>query len=68
MIESNKIVLRDSNVFKKNFSEKIIERTIPLIKERRCRPGEVVCLNKTLDDCNIFFIEKGRIELFMNEN
>ncbi len=46
MIESNRIVLRDSNVFKKNFSEKIIERTIPLIKERRCRPGEVICWNQ----------------------
>lgn len=38
-LESNKIVLKDSLIFKENFSQNILMKTIPLIQERRCTPG-----------------------------
>jgi hypothetical protein len=33
LIESNKIVLKDSSVFHSNFSENVIVNTVPLIKQ-----------------------------------
>ncbi len=35
LLESNKIALKDSKIFKDNFSDTVIEKTIPLIKEIR---------------------------------
>lgn len=42
LVESNKIVLKDSPIFKNNFSDKVIEGTVPLIEELRCRPEEIL--------------------------
>lgn len=35
-----------------------------LIKEYKCTPEEVIYLEGEKDDCSIFFIEKGSVELF----
>jgi hypothetical protein len=35
LLESNKIALKDSKIFKENFTDRVIEKTIPLIKEIR---------------------------------
>ena len=35
LLESNKIALKESKIFKGNFTERVIEKTIPLIKEIR---------------------------------
>ncbi len=42
LIEANKIVLKDSPIFSKNFSDKVILQTVPLIKELRVTPGEII--------------------------
>ena len=38
LIESNKLMLKDSPIFSQNFSEQVICHTVPLIKEMRCTP------------------------------
>lgn len=69
LVESNKIVLKDSPIFKDNFSDKIIEGTIPLIEELRCRPEEVlVCPTGTDDQHAIYFIQSGKVELFTEKD
>jgi hypothetical protein len=40
LLESHKIILKESPVFKDNFSPKALQEMIGLIKERKCRPGE----------------------------
>jgi hypothetical protein len=62
-MEANKIALIDSPVFRENFSENVILRTVPLIKEMRLTPEEKVFNEGDVDDCCIYFIEKGKLEL-----
>jgi hypothetical protein len=42
MMEANKIVLKDSPIFKNNFSENLIARTVSLIKELHLTPEELL--------------------------
>ena len=64
MIESNKVVLIDSKIFHDNFSENVISKTVSIIKEYKSTPQEVIYLKGDKDDCSIFFIKKGTVELF----
>ena len=41
-MEANKIVLVDSPIFKENFSDLIIQKTVPLIIEKNCLPEEII--------------------------
>lgn len=65
MIDANKIVLKDSPVFKNNFSEHVIQKTVTLIQEIKCTPEEDIFFSGDKDDCAIFFIEKGSVELYL---
>jgi hypothetical protein len=58
-LEANNLVLKDSVVFRNNFSESVIRLTVPLIKESRITPEEVVTVEGGSDDSCIYFIEKG---------
>ena len=58
-LEANNLVLKDSIVFKNNFSEAVIRLTVPLIKECRVTPEEIINIQGTFDECCIYFIEKG---------
>lgn len=42
MLEANKIVLKDVEIFRNNFSEAIISSTVSLIQELRCTPDEII--------------------------
>lgn len=66
LVESNKLVLKDSPIFCKNFSDTIISKTVALIKEYKCTPGEIIFLEGDRDDSSIYFIEKGSVEIFIN--
>ncbi|EAR97004.2 cation channel family protein (macronuclear) [Tetrahymena thermophila SB210] len=65
LMESKNVVLKKSPIFRNNFSEEIKEKIVPLIKEYRCYPEEVICLEGLLDDCSIYFIEKGSVEIYI---
>jgi len=47
-LEANNIVLKDSIIFKNNFSNECISKTVPLIKEYRATPEEVIIYENTL--------------------
>ncbi|KRX07894.1 Cyclic nucleotide-binding protein [Pseudocohnilembus persalinus] len=65
LLEANKIVLIDSPVFKNNFSETIIQKTVPLIREQKCTPQENILIDNSRDNCSIYFIEKGEVEVYL---
>ncbi|EAR93586.2 cation channel family protein (macronuclear) [Tetrahymena thermophila SB210] len=66
LFEANKIVLRDNPTFKQNFSKSVIEKTVPLILEMKYSPESIIFQKGELDDCSIYFIEKGSIEVVLN--
>ncbi|KAL4434894.1 hypothetical protein ABPG74_021233 [Tetrahymena malaccensis] len=68
-LEANNIVLKDSVVFINNFSNSVISRSVPLIKEYRATPDEIILIENTLtEDQNIYFIEKGQVEVFLSQS
>ncbi|EGR27939.1 hypothetical protein IMG5_186250 [Ichthyophthirius multifiliis] len=66
-LEANNLVLKDSVVFRNNFSESVIRLTVPLIKESRITPEEVITVECGRDDSCIYFIEKGQVEVFIDQ-
>lgn len=68
LIESKNVVLKKSAIFRNNFSDVVKEKIAPLIREYRCSPEEIICLEGEQDDCSIYFIEKGSVEIFIESN
>ncbi len=66
VLEANNLVLKDSIIFKNNFSDQIIKKTVPLIKESRITPEENIIIEGFTDDSCIYFIEKGSCEVFID--
>ena len=66
LIESNKIALCDSPIFSKNFNDFIIEQTAAEITELKCTPNEVIFFEGEQDDCSIFFIQEGSVEIYID--
>ncbi|KAL4483975.1 hypothetical protein ABPG72_013981 [Tetrahymena utriculariae] len=66
IIEANHLVLSDSPVFRDNFSPEILKRTVPLIKEFRCTPEEIIYFEGETDEGCIYFIEKGSVEIYID--
>ncbi|KAL4480343.1 hypothetical protein ABPG74_020859 [Tetrahymena malaccensis] len=66
LIEANKIVLKDSPIFKLNFSKYLIEQTVPLIKQIKYSPETLVCQRGVQDDAAIYFIENGSVDIITN--
>ncbi|KAL4505999.1 hypothetical protein ABPG72_013760 [Tetrahymena utriculariae] len=65
LFEANKIVLRDSPIFKHNFSKGVIEQTVPLIQEIKYSPESLICQKGIQDDQSIYFIENGSVEIIL---
>ena len=66
MMEANKIVLRDSPIFSNNFSPEILKKLVPLIEEFRFTPEEIIFLEGEQDDKAIYFIQNGKVEIFLD--
>ncbi|EAS03486.2 cation channel family protein (macronuclear) [Tetrahymena thermophila SB210] len=64
LMEANKVALRESPIFSTTFSEPVLQKILPLIKEIRCTPEEIIYLKGEQDDLSIYFIEKGQVEAF----
>ncbi|KAL4436275.1 hypothetical protein ABPG74_015866 [Tetrahymena malaccensis] len=64
LIEANKIILKDSPIFNYNFTDKLLQKTLPLIQEMHCTPEQIIFSQHQVDHHDIYFIEKGKIELF----
>ena len=59
-------MLRDSAVFSDNFSETVLQQTVPLIMEQRYTPEQVIYHEGDLSDSSIYFIQKGSVEVFID--
>ncbi|EGR33071.1 hypothetical protein IMG5_062490 [Ichthyophthirius multifiliis] len=66
LMEANKQILINTPIFKTNFSENIIPRIIPLIKELHYTPNEKIFDHSDIIDNQIYFIEKGKVEICIN--
>lgn len=64
IIESNRIVLKNSPIFCSNFNDQVIEKTVPIIQEINFPPEENI-YNIGQEDNDIYFIEKGKIEIYL---
>ena len=67
MLESNRVVLKESEIFHGNFSEGLISKTVSIIREYKSTPQEVIFLSGDRDDSSLFFIKKGQVEIFMHK-
>ncbi|EWS75660.1 cation channel family protein (macronuclear) [Tetrahymena thermophila SB210] len=66
LIESNKIILRDSLIFQNNFSEEVIHATIPIIQEINFTPLEVIYTeNDENIDRSVYFVQEGIVEVYL---
>jgi len=65
-LEANRLILRDSPIFKNNFSEQVIYKTVGLIKEVKCSPEEIIFMKDDFDDNSIYFIDKGSADIFID--
>ena len=45
----------------------MLEKLIPMITEIRCQPDELLTLEQKADDCAIYFVEKGSVELYFEK-
>ncbi|EAR99319.2 cyclic nucleotide-binding domain protein (macronuclear) [Tetrahymena thermophila SB210] len=68
MLEANKIIFESSKLFKNNFSEQIIQKTIKLIEQKEFRPGQKIISQNEENDNFIYFIEKGSVEIYNSNN
>ncbi|KAL4469615.1 hypothetical protein ABPG74_004868 [Tetrahymena malaccensis] len=68
MLDANKIVFENSPLFRTNFSEQIIQKTIKIIEQREYIPGQNIQMQDVESDSCIYFIEKGRVEIYNNNN
>lgn len=65
-VEGNKIVLKDSSVFKNNFSDDVLDKTIQLIREIRYMPEQLIFEEGDRNDAqHIYFVQKGSVEFFI---
>jgi hypothetical protein len=54
-------ILKRLPMFYANFTEKSLRKMIVLLKEIKFTPGDTIFNEQDLDDCAIYFINKGDI-------
>ena len=68
MLEANKMVLKESPIFYLNFSDNVIQKTVSIIREKSFSPYQDIYLQNEMGDQAIYFIEKGTVEIYMNQS
>ncbi|EAR91774.2 cyclic nucleotide-binding domain protein (macronuclear) [Tetrahymena thermophila SB210] len=65
LIQSNKLILKESKVLKENFSPEILAKCISIIKEQKLTPGETLIQQEEGNfDCSIYFVLFGELEIY----
>lgn len=57
-------MLKNKEIFLNNFSQDLVKSLNPIIRQLKCTPEEIIIIKGDLDDCSIFFIEEGIVELY----
>lgn len=69
LLEANGPLIRDLKMFTLNFSEELLRSMIPLLKEVRYMPGDILFMKEDHDeeDIALYVIRKGKIEIFLED-
>ena len=68
LLEANGAIIRDLKMFTFNFSEELLRNTIPLLKEVRYTPGDLIFMKGNTDNKALYIIRKGKVEIFLETN
>ncbi|EAR91764.3 cyclic nucleotide-binding domain protein (macronuclear) [Tetrahymena thermophila SB210] len=69
LIQSNKLILKESKVLKENFSLEILSKCIPIIKEQKLTPGEVIIQQEEGNlECCLIFVLFGELEIYNKQS
>lgn len=68
LVEAYGTVLKNHPMFFANFSEASLRKVVSIIKDIKLIPDETVFLQNEQSDFNIYFIMKGKIELFFRNS
>lgn len=66
LIEAYGTILKKSPMFYANFSEISLRKTVNIIKDIKLFPEEKIFKENEEDDTSIYFIMKGKVEIFTN--
>lgn len=64
--EANGYFLLKSPMFYSNFSENAIRELMHCVKEARFNPGETIFAENEIDDCGLYFLLKGNVQICTN--
>ena len=67
-LEANGSILNRYSMFFANFSEQLLRSLMYKMKEVRFNPEDLIFSQNSPDDFEIFFIIKGKVEIFINAN
>ena len=59
-------IIRNVKFLSLNFSEDSLRKVVPILKERRYTPGDLIFLDDDLRDYDLYIITKGTVELFIS--
>ena len=68
LLEANGAILRDLKLFSLNFSEDLLRNTVPLLKEVRFTPEDLIFMKGKSDQKALYIIRKGKVEIFLETN
>ena len=65
LLEANGNIVNKIELFKSNFSQKTLNSIVKIMKEESFSPGEVIFLQDDHKNHDLFFIKKGTVEIFV---
>lgn len=65
LLEANADILRNIKTFAFNFSEDLLRNTIPLMREARFTPGDLIFMKGDVENKDFYLIRKGKVEIFL---
>jgi len=68
LLEAHGSVLNKFPMFYANFSENLLKQLLYKIKEIRLTPEDLIFSENNQNNCDIYFILKGKVQLFLKES
>ncbi|EAR92709.2 cation channel family protein (macronuclear) [Tetrahymena thermophila SB210] len=66
--DENKLILREARILVDNFSEEVMRKTASIIRHINYTPEEIIFQEGDSDNKNLYFVEKGSCEIFIEGN
>lgn len=68
LLEANGPIVDKINVFTSNFSKECLKEIVNIMKEENLPPGEIIFQPNDYKNKDLFFIKKGSIQIFVENN